>query len=44
MRRVLALALQLDDSPAARAQLDKFAKSRLGSAQLQKEIRAWLAQ
>jgi hypothetical protein len=44
MRRTLALALQLDGSPAARAQLDKFAKSRLGSAQLQKEIRAWLAQ
>lgn len=43
-RRQLALALKLDGSSAARAQLDQFVKARSGSAKLRKEVRTWLAQ
>jgi hypothetical protein len=43
-RRARALALQLDGSDAARAQLEAFVKSRGGPAQLQKEVSTWLAQ
>jgi hypothetical protein len=42
-RRVLVLALKLDADPAARAELERFAKSGAGSARLQQEVRAWLA-
>lgn len=42
-RRHLVLALELDGSMAARSELDRFARSRAGSAELQKEVRAWLA-
>ncbi len=41
-RRLLVLALRLDASPAARAELERFAKTDSGSAQLQKEVRRWL--
>ena len=41
-RRRLVLALKLDASPAARAELARFAKSDAGSAHLQKEVRQWL--
>ena len=41
-RRLLVLALRLDASPAARAELERFAKTDAGSAQLQKEVRQWL--
>jgi hypothetical protein len=44
IRRRLALALQLDGSPAARAALERFVAARSGSAQLQKDVSAWLAQ
>ena len=43
IRRRLALALQLDGSPAARAELERFVAARSGSAQLQKDVSAWLA-
>jgi len=43
-RRARALALQLDGSDAARAQLEAFVKSKAGPAQLQKEVGTWLAQ
>lgn len=43
-RRQMALALKLDGSQAARAQLDQFVKTRSGSAKLRSEVRAWLAQ
>ncbi len=38
------LALKLDGSAAARAELERFTRLRSGSAQLQKEVRTWLAQ
>jgi hypothetical protein len=41
-RRLLALALRLDAGPAARAELERFAKSGGGSPQLQREVRRWL--
>ena len=41
-RRLLVLALRLDASPAARAELERFAKADAGSAQLRKEVRQWL--
>ena len=41
-RRLLVLALRLDASPIARAELERFAKTERGSAQLQKEVRQWL--
>jgi len=41
-RRRLVLALKLDATPAARAELARFAKSDAGSASLQKEVRQWL--
>lgn len=44
LRRPLVLALKLDGSSAARAELERFAKTRSGSPELQKEVRAWLAQ
>jgi hypothetical protein len=43
-RRARALALQLDGSDAARAQLEAFVKTRAGPAHLQKEVSTWLAQ
>jgi len=43
-RRHLALALQLDGSSAARAELTRFAQTKAGSAQLRKEVDTWLAQ
>jgi hypothetical protein len=44
VRRRLALALQLDGSPAARAELERFVEARSGSAQLRKDVSAWLGQ
>ncbi len=41
-RRRLVLALRLDASPAARAELARCARSDAGSAALQKEVRQWL--
>jgi hypothetical protein len=41
-RRLLVLALRLDPQPAARAELERFAKSGGGSPQLQREVRQWL--
>lgn len=41
-RRRLVLALKLDASPAARAELARFVKTGAGSAPLQKETRQWL--
>jgi hypothetical protein len=41
-RRLLVLALSLDGSPAARAELDRFARSGAGSPQLQAKTRRWL--
>ena len=41
-RRLCVLALKLDESPAARAELKRFAGTRAGSGQLQKEVRQWL--
>ena len=43
LRRLLVLALRLDASPAAHAELERFAKTDAGSTQLQKEVRQWLA-
>lgn len=43
-RRHLVLALKLDGSTAARSELETFARIKAGSAELQKEVRAWLAQ
>ena len=43
MRRRLALALQLDGSQAARAELERFLEARTGSTQLRKDVSAWLA-
>ena len=39
-----ALALKLNRSPAARAQLEQFLKSSSGPARLRKEVRTWLAE
>jgi hypothetical protein len=41
-RRLILLALRLDASPAAEAEVRRFAASRQGSAELQKETRQWL--
>ncbi len=41
-RRLLALALRLDATPAARAELERFARSGAGSPQLQAKMRRWL--
>jgi hypothetical protein len=41
-RRVLVLALTLDGGPAARTELDRFARSGAGSPQLQAKTRRWL--
>jgi hypothetical protein len=41
-QRLLVLALSLDGSPAARAELDRFARSGAGSPQLQAKTRRWL--
>ncbi len=41
-RRLLVLALSLDGSPAARAELGRFARSGAGSPQLQAKTRRWL--
>jgi hypothetical protein len=41
-RRRLVLALKLDGSPAARAELERFAKSGAGSAPLRQEVTQWL--
>lgn len=41
-RRPLVLALSLDGSPAARAELDRFARSGAGSPKLQAKTRRWL--
>jgi hypothetical protein len=41
-RRVLVLALKLDRSDAARAELARFAETRDGSAELRGEVRQWL--
>jgi hypothetical protein len=43
IRGRLALALQLDGSPAARIELAGFVAARSGSAQLRKDVGAWLA-
>ena len=43
-RRHMALALKLEGSTGSRAQLEQFLATRAGSAKLQKEVRAWLAQ
>ncbi len=42
-RRLLVLALRLDANPAARAELERFANSGVGSPKLQNEVRQWLA-
>jgi hypothetical protein len=41
-RRVLALALKLDASPAARAELERFSTAGAGSPDLQLKVRRWL--
>jgi hypothetical protein len=41
-RRRLVLALKLDDSPAAKDELARFARTGAGSAPLQMEVRQWL--
>lgn len=42
-RRLLVLALRLDGSAAARAELRRFMKSRTGSGPLREEVQQWLA-
>ena len=42
LRRLLVLALRLDASAAARAELERFAITGAGSAQLREEVRQWL--
>jgi hypothetical protein len=42
-RRLIVLALRLDSSAASREQLRRFAASKRGSAELQRETRQWLA-
>lgn len=41
-RRLYALALRLDPGDAAREELRRFAATRTGSAQLQREVQQWL--
>lgn len=41
-RRLLVLALRLDRQSAARAELERFASSGLGSPQLRRKVRQWL--
>ena len=41
-RRLYVLALKLDATPAARAELERFVETHAGSAPLQKELRQWL--
>ena len=41
-RRLLVLALRLDMSPAARAELERFSRSGKGSPALQAKTRHWL--
>ena len=41
-RQHLLLALRLDPSPAARAELERFARAGMGSPQLQAKARRWL--
>jgi SWI/SNF-related matrix-associated actin-dependent regulator 1 of chromatin subfamily A len=41
-RRILALALKLDASPAARAELERFSRAGAGSPDLQLKVRRWL--
>ncbi|HEX9773264.1 MAG TPA: hypothetical protein VGA44_07345 [Steroidobacteraceae bacterium] len=43
MRRRLALALKLNGGPGARDELAKLVSSKQGSAELRKEVAAWLA-
>jgi hypothetical protein len=42
-RRALVLALRLDATPAARAELERFAQSGAGSDRLRLQVREWLA-
>lgn len=42
-RRVLVLALKLDHSAGARAELERFGRTGAGSTQLRREVRQWLA-
>ena len=42
-RRALVLALRLDATPAARAELERFAQSGAGSDRLRQQVREWLA-
>lgn len=41
-RRLIVLALRLDTSAGSREELRRFAASKQGSAELQKEVRQWL--
>ncbi|HEU5468236.1 MAG TPA: hypothetical protein VFU77_02950, partial [Steroidobacteraceae bacterium] len=41
-QRLLVLALELDGSPAARAELERFAKTGAGSPQLRAKLDRWL--
>jgi hypothetical protein len=41
-RRVLVLALTLDPGPAARAELERYAKAGAGSPPLKDKVRRWL--
>jgi hypothetical protein len=41
-RQLLLLALRLDPNPAARTELERFARSGMGSPQLQARTRRWL--
>ena len=41
-RRLLLLALRLDAGPAARAEIERFARTGAGSPQLQAKTRRWL--
>lgn len=42
-RRAIVLALRLDTTPAARAELERFARSGAGSPRLRRQVDAWLA-
>jgi hypothetical protein len=42
-QRALVLALRLDPTPAARAELARFAESGKGSARLRRQVQQWLA-
>ena len=41
-RRAIVLALKLDATPAARAELERFARSGAGSPRLRSQVDAWL--